>query len=316
MRIILIFLCFITVAGISRMACSAPDEPRKVDVGIYVNNIPSVNLKEKKFQVDFHIWFRWSGNDIDPLESFEIVNGHIDSKDALLKKKIGNVNYASCKVSATIYRDFDLSRYPLDNHPLKIQIEDSQSSSTDMAYRPDKDNASVSPKISIPGWSIDKFESYASVTKYLTNYGDLSLSSHHEKNVPRYTFSVNIKRVGYGNFFKMFSVLFLAVILSFSAFAIRSDHLDARFALAVSGVFLAAFTQNMLATNLPDSNSFSMGDQLYNVAIAFILLTFIACILTFGVFMGGDENKANKYSRLFGVLLALAYVLANIYVVS
>lgn len=61
--------------------------PRSVDVGIYLNNIPSVSLKEKKFQADFSIWFRWTGDDLDPLESFTLVNGHIDSKDGVVKKK-------------------------------------------------------------------------------------------------------------------------------------------------------------------------------------------------------------------------------------
>lgn len=128
---------------------------------------------------------------MDPLETFEIVNGHIYSRDAVVKKKIGNVNYALCRVGATVYRNFDLSRYPLDKQTLKIQIEGTKSSEADMMYRPDKANIAVSPKIDIAGWHIAKVDSYESVTTYPTNYGDISLPNNAESKVPRFESSDN-----------------------------------------------------------------------------------------------------------------------------
>ena len=290
--------------------------PRHVDVGVYVNNIPSVNLKEKKFQVDFHIWFRWSGDDIDPLESFAIVNGHIDAKDALVRKKIGNVNYGSYRVEATIYRNFDLSRYPLDKQSLKIQIEDAKSRGAELVYRADKDNSGISQKINIAGWRIGRVDNYESVTRYPSNHGDISMAKNAESAVPRYTFAVDIQRGGYGNFIKLFSMLFLAAALSFAAFRIRSDHIDARFALVVSGVFLAALTQSTLATNLPESDSFDMADQLYNLTMGFIFLICLSCIHTYKIFVDGDEERAGRLSRLAAIALLVGYVGANVAIIG
>jgi len=298
------------------LSYSAAPAPRTVDVGIYVNNIPAVNLKEKKFQADFYVWFRWSGDDIEPIESFSIVNGHIDSKDALVKKKIGNINYGSYRVEATIYRNFDLARYPLDNQTLKIQIEDTKSRGADLVFRPDKINAGISQKINIPGWRIGKFDSYESITKYPSNYGDLSLPNNAESAVPRYTFAVDVLRGGYGNFIKLFSMLFLAAALSFCAFRIRSDHIDARFALVVSGVFLAALTQSTLSTNLPESDSFNMADQLYLVTMVFIAFTCYCCIHIHQIFVDGDEARAAKISRALIISLSAAYMLANVIIVG
>ena len=281
-----------------------------------MNNIPSVSLKEKKFQVDFNIWFRWKGDEINPMETFKIFNGHIDSKDGLVKKTIGGINYASQRIEATIYRNFDLRRYPLDDQSLKIQIEDVQAASTELVYRPDKINANVSPKINVSGWNIGKFEGYASVTKYQSNYGDVSLPDNAESNFPRYTFSVDLKRGSYGIFFKLFSMLFVAAAVSFLAFRIRSDYLDARLALIVSGVFLAAVTQSALSTSLPESDLFGMADQLYNIAMVFILFSFMACIHAFRLFVNGDVLKAEKFSRIIGIFLPVCYVAANVTVVG
>jgi hypothetical protein len=291
-------------------AKSAPaGSPTIVDVGIYLNNIPSMNLKEKKFQADFHVWFRWKGDDVNPLDNFEIVNGHMDVKEGPVKKKIGDVNYGSYRVVATLYRNFELSRYPLDDHPLKIQIEDTASSSAHLKFRADTANTGLSPKIDIPGWTIGKFEGYTSVTRYATNFGDISNTTS-QSLYPRYTLAVELKRGGWGNFIKLFSMLFLATGLAFCSFRIRADYIDARIALAASGVFLAVLTQNTLATNLPESDSFGMADQLYFLTMGFIGVVFMMCIYTFKIILAGDEARANKLSRLAGLILPPAYIAA------
>jgi hypothetical protein len=299
-------------------ASVSADSPgaRAVDVGIYLTNIPFVNLKEKKFQADFYVWFRWKGDDINPIETFELVNGHIDSKDGLVKKDIGDIHYASVRVVATIYRNFVLTRYPLDNHPLKIQIEDGNASGTELRYRPDKTSSGISAKIEVPGWKVDSFDNYTSVTRYPTNYGDISRPGKVESTAPRYTLSVMLKRAGYGNFIKLFSILFLAAGLAFCAFRVRSDYIDARVAFAASAVFMAVITQSALSTNLPESDSFGMADQLYYVSMGFIVATFLAIIYAFRLSMAGQEDRANKLSRSLGWTLPVAYLAANVFIVA
>ncbi|MFA6015304.1 MAG: hypothetical protein WC742_09580 [Gallionellaceae bacterium] len=315
-KLALSFICaFWALAGLPNFAYATASSPRIVDVGIYLNNIPSVNLKEKLFQADFYIWFRWIGDDINPADSFELVNGRIDSKDGLVRKKIGGINYASYRVDATIYRNFELARYPLDNHQLKIQVEDTKSSTDEVIYRADKANMGISPKINVPGWDVGKMDSYESVTKYQTNFGDISLARDNEANFPRYTFSIELLRSGYGNFIKLFSMLFIAATLAFFSFRVRSDWIDARFALILSGVFLAAFTQSTLATNLPESDSFGLSDQLYNTSMAYMLCVFIVSIHTFKIFIAGAEEKANLISRRFGIYLPISYVFINLYII-
>ena len=110
-------------------------------------------------------------------------------------------------------------------------------------------------------------------------------------------------------------MLFLAAGLAFCAFRIRSDYIDARIALAASGVFLAVLTQNTLATNLPESDSFGMADQLYNLTMIFIVFTFLSCAQTFKIIIAGDEARANRYSYWFGICLPVTYVAAAVLIV-
>lgn len=50
-----ILSCFGFLLFFSKLSYSAVQAPRIVDVGVYLVNIPSVNLKEKNFQADFYV---------------------------------------------------------------------------------------------------------------------------------------------------------------------------------------------------------------------------------------------------------------------
>jgi len=290
-------------------AMSATASPRVVDVGIYLNNIPSISLKEKKFQVDFVIWFRWTGKDINPIETFSIFNGHIDVKDGIITKQIGDTRYASAHVEATIFRNFDVAHYPLDNQTLKIQIEDSKADGGLVTYRPDKDNTNISSKITVPGWAVGQFDSYGSVTSYKTNYGDVSLATNAETRIPRYTFAIDLKRSGHGYFLKYFSMLFLAAALTLAGFAISADLIDTRFFLSTSAIFMAAITGGSLSTSLPETDEFGMGDQLYHITMGLIFAATIIFIYLHKASQA-DRSRADRLSVQWGSGLTLAYVAA------
>ena len=64
-------------------ASTEPDEdlPREVHVGVFVNQIKDIDLKTNTFVVDFWLWFRWKSDSIKPHETFEIIGGHVESRE-------------------------------------------------------------------------------------------------------------------------------------------------------------------------------------------------------------------------------------------
>jgi hypothetical protein len=309
-----LFLAFV-LGWLSPVAHSATSSPQVIDVGIYLNNIPSISLKEKKFQVDFVIWFRWTGDEINPVETFSIFNGHIDAKDGVITKKIGDTRYASAHVEATIFRNFDVAHYPLDNQALKIQIEDSKADGRVVTYKPDKDNTNISSKITVPGWAVGQFDSYGSVTSYKTNYGDVSLAKNTETRIPRYTFAIDLKRSGHGYFLKYFSMLFLAAALTLAGFAVSSDLIDTRFFLSTSAIFMAAITGGSLSTSLPETDEFGMGDQLYHMTMGFIFAVTMIFIYLHKAALS-EPARAARLSARWGAGLAFGYVAATLLIVT
>ena len=53
---------------------AAQDEPDKVAIGVYINDIYDLELTSNSFNADIYVWLRWSNRDIDPSASFEVMN--------------------------------------------------------------------------------------------------------------------------------------------------------------------------------------------------------------------------------------------------
>jgi hypothetical protein len=61
---------------------NAPEaKPGTVRVGIYVNRIGEIDVRESSWTADFDLWFRWTDKNIEPGETFQISNGEIESRD-------------------------------------------------------------------------------------------------------------------------------------------------------------------------------------------------------------------------------------------
>src|SRR5262245_56553347 len=88
---------FVALLLSSAAGMTGATEPATVIVGSYVNQILDLSFKDRRYIIDFWIWFRWKPEgamaDYKPLDSFELINGRIDSKSSIVEKKIGDVNY-------------------------------------------------------------------------------------------------------------------------------------------------------------------------------------------------------------------------------
>jgi hypothetical protein len=302
-------------ALLSPLSHAADKQPVTMDVGIFLNSVPSVALKERKFQADFNLWFRWNGDAANGVENFSITDGIVDAKEELVKKKVGEANYVLYRVLATVHNNFDVSKYPLDDHALKIQIVDLKRGSGELVFRADTANSKVGSSVHVPGWNSGQFSAVASLSPQGASFGDVSGAKPGEAGLSRFTFTLELRRNGYGNFFKLFSMLFFAGILSFFAFRVRSDYLDSRLALIVSGIFMAAITASMIASTLPESDSFDMAEELYFGTMGFIFAACLGSLYTFKVFVQGNEDRAHQLSRKMGMVLPAAYVIVNILIV-
>ena len=113
----MVFALWIALAlGALAPAAASMQKPHPVTVGMYVTRVPEVSLHDNRFVVDFWIWFRWDGDEIDRVETFEVVGGQIESKDSVSRAVVTEDgrerNYAACRVVATISQYWEVGRFP------------------------------------------------------------------------------------------------------------------------------------------------------------------------------------------------------------
>jgi hypothetical protein len=282
--------------------------PRQVVVGTYVNNVTGIDIKNNQFTIDFYVWFRWQGDDLKPLDTFELVNGRITSKTGVVKKKLGSENYALCRVLAQVNKNWDLRRFPLDAHSLELELEDGEQDDRIAVYLRDADNTGISPTLEVPGWKVTQSHGETEVHTYHTNYGDTSLPKNRESSYSRYRYTIDVVRPGYGRFLRVFFGLFIAVLISWCAFFVRPKESSPRVSLGVGATFASAAVTVAINSTLPDTNSVTMADKLVMLTLGCIVASVAETIVSLTLFARGKEAFQQRLDRVSAAIFAAFYL--------
>lgn len=299
------------------LASAPPVSPIEVTVGIWVNQIHEVSLKENYFVADFYVWFRWKGEDLKPQSTFALVDGRIESKtDAVTRTLATGDNYAYVRVIARMTKFWDVSKFPLDNHQLAIVLEEEEHESDVLRYVIDAANSGTEPRITIPGWKFAERETVAGLGLYRSNFGDISLPTGNQSSYARATMTMTFNREGANYFAKLFFGLWIAASIAFLAFFIKPTDVDPRFGLGVGGIFTAVASEYIVTSSLPDTNIITLADWLHLVAFGFIFLSIAQSTWSLWLMQNGREQWSKRIDRMCVVVLPMAYAATNILLIS
>lgn len=286
------------------------EEPVEVAIGVLLNRIEEFSIKENRYLLNFYVWFRWKG-DLKPFDTMEVVNGHIESKDFSDAHDLdGGLHYACYLVRATINQEFDLERYPLEKHVLRLEIEDGAEVSR-VVYVADDINSTLGTDFRVPGFKAQTAAYKVVPNHYRTNYGDLSIPTGNESTFSRFIATIDIQRTGGQYAFKLFVSLYIATLIALLATWVAPDFLDPRLGLGVAAVFAAVGSQFVIASNLPETDQVTLADKTGMVTIFFVFLTLAESIVVYVLAKRGHTTAAIRVDRAsFFAFLAL-YAIAN-----
>ncbi|MEO7150441.1 MAG: hypothetical protein ABIX46_01845 [Burkholderiaceae bacterium] len=274
----------------------AQAQPAQVVVGSYVTKVQDVSFKDNKYALDFYLWFRWKAEgalaDYKPLDSFELINGKIDNKSSVVEKKIGDLSYASVRVSATVSETWDLKQFPFDSHRLQVHLEDSAHGTDELVFVPDVKNSRLGDELNLAGWLLTDFKGVVSDKVYQSNYGDTSLPSDARSEYSRYSLSMDMDRTTFGTAWKLLSTVLAATAVAFVAFMVKPSDLDPRFGLGVGALFAVAASAFVVSSSVPDSGVMTIADEVHMVAIGFIFLSLLQSAFALKLEVSGREPAA------------------------
>ena len=280
-----------------------------VQTGAYILRLSNVSPPNGTFDVDMWLWFRWKGADVRPDLTFELANGVITSRSESQVEDDGGVNYATVRVQATIFHDFDVRRFPLDNHLIAINIEDAELNDTQLSYAVDEGIA-LDPGVNVAGWKTTLQPTTVVQHVYDTTYGLRSAESA-GGTYSRFVMPITLVRISYGPLFKAFWISALAVLLGLLAFLIKADDLDARFGMGVGSIFAASANAFVITDSLPPTTAVTLAEQINLIAVGVIFTSVFISIWSLRLRYADREQASLTLDRVAMWTLGAIYLALN-----
>ncbi len=296
-------------SGIVADATAAITTHTDVAVGAYILRLSNVSPQNGSFDVDMWLWFRWKGTDVRPDQTFEIVNGVISSRSDAQVEDDGGINYATVRVQATIFHDFDVRRFPLDNHIITLQMEDAELNNSQLTYSADT-GTGIDPAVHVSGWKVAMQPSAVETHVYDTDYG-LRSAGKEASNYSRLTFAISLDRTSVAPLFKSFWISALAVLLGLLAFLIKADDLDARFGMGVGSIFAASANTFVITGSLPPTTAVTLAEQINLIAVGIIFVAVFVSIWSLRLRYKDREEDSLKLDMRALWVLGLIYLILN-----
>ena len=280
-----------------------------VQVGISIEKISDFSVKNVAWNADFYVWFRWTQPADDaafnPGQAFEVVSGTISDKQLIAQQVNGSQHYVLYRVSASINYPFDVTRYPVDDHLLRLFLLDPVH--PDIQYLADRQNSRVSPAIGIPGYRVARTIIGTETVPENTDLGDPAKP----KTSARFGFSIVILREGFGFYLKLFQALFAAVGVALLSGFFKA-HEEIRIELLVGGFFAAVANSYITTTYLPDTGSMTLMDKINGLGLVTIFLCMIQTVISSRFANRGEHEFSRQFDRLTFGLIAIFYIVLNV----
>jgi len=282
--------------------------PNDVRIGIFINRVDAISFRENQFEVDFYLWFRWNNPEINPAESFEIVNGRINHLVDSGSHDYDGGRYAALRIQATVIKEFDLYKYPLDAHTLTIEIEDAEEIA-EVSYSVDTASSALSQAFFVPGFVPVQSGFRVVDHDYTTDYGDPDMMGQGVSTYSRFIASIDVERPSSTAALKLYIGVFVAAMIGFMSLAVPPSVTDARFGLGSAALFAAIATQFVIASNLPDTAVLTIPDTVCIVTIGYVFLTLFESAISLRLYRRGHPVAARRLDWTVLFSLSVSYAL-------
>ncbi len=303
----------------------APD--KQVTVGMYINDVQAIDLRTHSYGVDFYLWFRWQGEDWNPVDGYELMNtfdpeGHVETLlyDEPQPQPDGSF-YQIIRHQGLFSAKFPVNRYPFDSQSLLVVIEDAEEGSETLRYVADSEPLTLNDEIKLPGYMIGAPFVTVRDKPYQTAFGDLA-----EPDVSAYSrveFILPITRPAASGILKTFIPVLLIVLAAAFALLLDPEHVEARIGLAITALLTLVAMQFTMQAGLPEVAYLTLLDQIYLLSYLYVLIVIGLVVRGTrideqGQIQGGDGSVAKlaKAGPKLAVSVTGLYVLAVLLTVA
>jgi hypothetical protein len=296
----------VTVPGMGQAPPPTKSPPGEVKLGIFLYAVQDLDFAKHTFRATFEIWWRWRGDDFDPLAALAVVGARTITTAVEDRRRLPNgESYMVARVDAVINEMLDTGAFPFDRHRLTIEIE-SPYEDDYMRFVVDSEASLLDPEAFSPGWRLTDFRMSEIRKQYPTTFG---LKERENERYSRVIVEVIAERVGWRVAVDNFIGFIVCVLLCLLGYFIPVNLLGAR-TTVLTAATIAAVGNKYVVNTLTET---SVGAALVNVAVisafAMVLIYMLASVRCEQIAEAGDRPRADRLNRNVQIGSAVVYVI-------
>lgn len=289
-------------------------KPERVKVGVYVNDVQSIDLKGHSYALDAYIWFRWKNPEIDPATTMEFINpselwGHILTPVYEEPEELGNGElYQVVRIQGRFSRKMPLYNYPFDRQQLVMLFEDTTHELADLVYEVDTDGLSINPALVLPGYQLGESSLLVAAASYPTKFGDTRVTQPSQYTRATVTLPITRPVVPYG--IKLLVPVIAVIMCAALMFLLAPTYVDSRVDVGITSLLTIVALQMTFNQDLPDVGYLMLMDKVYLSSYMFVIVGLSVVVRTTRSLGTPQEASAMSLHHRALIALASAYLIA------
>src|SRR5882724_11391074 len=305
---------------------NADSGPTQISVGIWVADISNIDSAQQNFTAELAVVLRWKDSRLAhtgkgivryPLEQIwhprlSIVNetNSVSRKmpDSVEVDPDGTVTSRQ-RYAGAFTQPLWLQSFPFDRQTFRVQLVAVRYQSNEVMFVPDqvwiqdglKGAAGISPSVTLPDWTIEKWE-----VKPLV----YALAPRHQYS--SYVFEFTASRNVEHYILKVILPLVLIVMMSWSVFWIDPTTSSSQISVAVTSMLTLIAYRFAVDTQLPRLPYMTRLDALFLTSTLLVFFSLIEVLVTTVLDNNQQSERAKKLDRYCRVIFPAIFVIASI----
>jgi hypothetical protein len=311
-KALLLGLLWLALLPAQAQRASPPDT---VKIGMFVNSIYDISMANGEYSASLWLWMVYKEDSLDMVKNFELMGSKSVEVISSSVEEVEGLQWVSVKLLAKMQEDWITHNFPFDTQKLVLKVENTLYDASQVVFVPDLKGTKIDRNFELGGWDISSLVLTNSPTIYETTYGDPSLSEDEGSEYSAVSLVITIKRQGWALLFKVFLGLYIALLISSLVFLVPANDLNSKFGLAIGGLFAAVGNKYIIDSVLPESNAFTLSDQIHALTFSFIFFYILSGVVVHEIHQRGREAFAQRIDRTLLWLAPLLYILINSYLI-
>jgi len=282
---ILALLCTLTILIFTPIPLTKADGlsrgqgPDVLKVGIYLIRAGSLDISTGAIDVDFYIEFTCPAECQEGITDFEVVNGTVKTKALVVDEE--SATKPTYRVTATVFQEVSLVKYPFDSHEIKIVIEGNSDKNT-LAYEVNNVTTAIAPNVFILGWEMNHKPQARIVDQYYAAW---------ELHYDRYEFTTTLSKPALAGWLKgLLPAIFIALGSLFALY-ITTKNIGNRVAIITSALVASVLYHLNFTSRVPPIGYLTFGDIFMIINYIVIL---ISLALTIWIIRSSDVPERQE----------------------